>query len=235
MIINRMSGGSAGGLPSFTYTGTYTLLDDGDGNWRIKFLTSGTLRFTGKDTYIDVCMVGGGGRGAWFTTSGGGAAGSGHVSNFTVLAIAGNDYALVVGAGATGARATYPEGVYGADGGSTSAFGFTANGGYGGGNRALSNIGYGGDGGSGGGSANSAGGANGANGSGTYPGLGDGVTTREFGEASGTLYATGGNGKASGVAPVVKTANTGDGGDGGWTASSNGASGIIVIRNHRAA
>lgn len=39
--------GSGGGIPvygkDFTYTGEYLLIDDTEGNWRIKFLTSGTF------------------------------------------------------------------------------------------------------------------------------------------------------------------------------------------------
>ena len=56
-------GGAAGGLPNFTYSGTYTLIDDGDKNWRIKFLTSGTLVFTSLSGNIDVFILGGGGGG----------------------------------------------------------------------------------------------------------------------------------------------------------------------------
>ena len=49
-------------LPKFTYTGTYSLIDDGNGNWRIKFLSSG--KFTpAKDMTVDVFIVGGGGGG----------------------------------------------------------------------------------------------------------------------------------------------------------------------------
>lgn len=47
----------------FTYTGEYLLIDDNDGNWRIKFLTSGT--FTPLDNImIDSFLVGGGGGGS---------------------------------------------------------------------------------------------------------------------------------------------------------------------------
>ena len=55
-------GGGGGGKPSFTYTGQYTEVDDGGGNWRIKFLTSGTLKLKNKIT-VDVFLVGGGGGG----------------------------------------------------------------------------------------------------------------------------------------------------------------------------
>ena len=40
--------------------GTYQVLDDGGGNWRIKFLSSGTFTPL-KNMVIDVFLVGGGG------------------------------------------------------------------------------------------------------------------------------------------------------------------------------
>ena len=46
----------------FTYTGEYLLIDDNDGNWRLKFLTSGTF-IPLTDIMIDVFLVGGGGGG----------------------------------------------------------------------------------------------------------------------------------------------------------------------------
>lgn len=42
------------------YTGDYQIIDDGDGNWRVKFLTSGTFTAV-SDLLIDVFAVGGGG------------------------------------------------------------------------------------------------------------------------------------------------------------------------------
>ena len=50
-------------VPLYTYTGTSILIDDGNGNWRIKFLTSGTLRFAKNPGQLDVFCVGGGGAG----------------------------------------------------------------------------------------------------------------------------------------------------------------------------
>ena len=50
-------------LPTYAYTGSHTLLDDGDGNWRIKFLTSGTLTFLKNPGSMDLFLVGGGGGG----------------------------------------------------------------------------------------------------------------------------------------------------------------------------
>lgn len=40
-------------IPEFSYTGTFTTIDDGNGNWRVKFLPSGTLTFV-KRCRIDV-------------------------------------------------------------------------------------------------------------------------------------------------------------------------------------
>ena len=46
-----------------SYTGTYSQIDDGDRNTRVKFLTSGTLVLK-KSVTVDVFLVGGGGSGA---------------------------------------------------------------------------------------------------------------------------------------------------------------------------
>ena len=57
-------------IPSFTYTGTYEIVNDRDqkitmstDNWKIKFLTGGKLKFTelnGAANGIDIFAVGGG-------------------------------------------------------------------------------------------------------------------------------------------------------------------------------
>ena len=63
-ILTRRGGGAWVGIPNFTYTGTYETVDDGDGNWRIKFLTSGIFTLLKpKQLLIDVFCVGGGGGG----------------------------------------------------------------------------------------------------------------------------------------------------------------------------
>ena len=64
-------------LPNFTYTGSYEIVDDDDnvihdianyvGNWKIRFLSSGSLTFTDLECAadgIDAFIVGGGGSGA---------------------------------------------------------------------------------------------------------------------------------------------------------------------------
>ena len=239
------------GLPTFAYTGSYQNIDDGNNNWRIKFLTSGTLTFSklqGAGSGIDIFCVGGGG--------GGGASGGCGGRTTTVRAktvTAGTSYIVTVGAG----------GAEGAPGGNSS-FGSLASaaggggpggaGGSGGGGSGLylssSNKANGGNGGSDG--------ANGVNGYGTdgfRNGTGQGTTTREFGESYGTLYAGGGGGagdydcalgsggaggggaggsiwdngpKAGGAGAT----NLGGGGGGGSTGGAGG-SGIVIIRNKR--
>lgn len=65
-ILTRRGGGAWVGIPNFTYTGTYETVDDGDGNWRIKFLTSGIFTLLKpKQLLIDVFCVGGGGEAAF--------------------------------------------------------------------------------------------------------------------------------------------------------------------------
>ena len=58
---------------TYTYSGTSEKIDDGSGNWRIKFKSSGTLKFTnlGKwDGKLDVFCVGGGCAGAFSSIMG---------------------------------------------------------------------------------------------------------------------------------------------------------------------
>ena len=46
MIFNMVCGSSyANKLPNFTYSGDYLFADDGDNNWHVKLLSSGTLVF----------------------------------------------------------------------------------------------------------------------------------------------------------------------------------------------
>lgn len=212
-------------LPEFAYTGTSSLIDDGKGNWRIKFLTSGVFTPV-KDMTIDVFLVGGGAGGTYTVmpneTPGGGAGYTTTTKN--VALTAGTAYDIVVGAG--GEKATA--------GGKSSAFGSEAARGNAGSGSA--NSAKGGNGGSGGGGKNGGeGGVDGANGGGTNGGTGQGTTTREFGESTGALYATGGGSSKSATAGQSGDANTGNGGSGGQvsTAAGTGGSGIVIIRNAR--
>ena len=257
-------------IPVFTYTGEYAIVDDSYnqidstlGNWKIRFLTSGTLTFTalnGAENGIDAFLVGGGGSGAngceqsdgTYRDAYGG--GGGYTKTVRGVRISTNtDYAITVGAGGASASAISQSGY---NGGSTSAFGATANGGKGAvGFTGSSWTGSGGNGGSGGGGNGGSGGSDGSNGSGGSYGTGQKTTTREFGEAGGNLYSGGGGGAVNGAGGaggggagcptasksngVDGIANTGGGGGAGsrWEYtpihSGAGGSGIVIIRNKR--
>lgn len=202
-------------LPKFTYTGTYETLEDGGGNWRIKFLTSGVLTLT-KALTVDVFLVGGGG-GARYGNSGGGTsrggnsgAGGGYTATQKAVELAADSYEIVVGAGGAGSTGEY---VTPTAGGTSSAFGYSVDGGAVG-NKGGGGSTHGGGGGSGGGAStyidlsdysvvgtSGNGGSDGANGGNAlnssggvlgFGGTGQGTTTREFGESTGDLYAGGG-------------------------------------------
>ena len=191
----------ASSKPTYTYTGSSQLIDDGNGNWRIKFLTSGTLVINdilNISNGIDVFLVGGGAGGAGSGAGGGG----GYTKTIKKVSVTlNNGYAITIGAGGNADE----------NGGSSSAFGYSVSGGK---------TGYydGGNGGSGGGSgfrkqelaSAGAGGSDGSNGgAGQYNGgVGQGTTTREFGESDGTLYAGGGGGYTRTVKSLNIALNT---------------------------
>ena len=216
-------------LPSFTYTGSYQAIDDGHGNWRIKFLSSGTLTFknlkSGKDG-IDVFLVGGGGATndsryvQWYGIGYGGAGYT--LTQKNISATKGTAYEITVGAAQQ----------------ASSAFGYTAAKG-GNGSASYSTfydgmIVHGGSGGTGGVAALSASGGhytNGANapsssgqGYNCSGGSGQGTTTREFGDEDGDLYADGGG------HDTLATPNSGNGAN---DVDRGGCSGIVIVRNHR--
>lgn len=95
-----------GGKPKFTYTGTYEYIDDGGGNWRIKFLSSGVFTPLKKMT-IDVFLVGGGGGGAGSNSR---AAASGGSTSAFGLSVNGGSGATnsVAGHGGSGGGAPWP-------------------------------------------------------------------------------------------------------------------------------
>lgn len=239
-----------------TYTGNCSVHDDGNNNWRIKFLTSGNLNST-EDFDIDAFLVGGGGgggRGQNGHEIGGGGGGGGYTKTRTTSIVKNKSYKIVIGEGGDSRI----------DGGDTSAFGFTADGGEG---SFYDDGGNGGSGGAGGSKhSGKSGGSNGGNGatssSGGGGGNGQGTTTCEFdaGTYGGscnegvTMYAGGGgsggggsnyhsNGKggdgggADGTGPDTNAydadPNTGGGGGGAGYRSwgGKGGSGIVVIRN----
>lgn len=242
--------------PTYSYTGNAQLIDDGNYNWRIKFLTSGTLRFTylGNASTIDVFCVGGGGAGTYaMSDHGGGGGAGGYTQTSTGFSVSLNTaISIIIGAGGIN-----PSNNSGATGGTSSFGAITAAGGQ---SRKVNTTNCG-NGGSGAGqlgyydvSGNSCkGGSDGGNAAvvASGSGYGQGNTTREFGEASGTLYSGGGSGANRGGGTTVIAGgaggggnggpgtaggtNTGGGGGGAVAESGGGAggSGIVVIRNHR--
>lgn len=218
--------------------GTYQVLDDGDGSWRIKFLSSGTFTPL-RDMVIDAFLVGAGG-GGYKQISYGCGGGGGYTNTVKSLVLVANTaYSIVIGAGGSKWGSSDNPATSGGD---TSAFSATAAGG------APATTKRGGNGGSGGGTYSSDprngydGGSDGNNGGGPGGGTGQGTTTREFGEAIGDLYAGGGagiympsqgaGGAGGGGNPGVDgEANTGGGGG----ANGAGGSGIVIIRKHKEA
>ena len=132
-------------LPIFTYTGKYQLVTDNDtviasgtntkvtipsgylnytGNWKIRFLTSGTITFhelRSASNGIDVFLVGGGGNGGGtfagqagrhgYSTAGGGGGGGYRKTQKGVSVSTSSSYAISIGAART----------------KTTGFGYTAN------------------------------------------------------------------------------------------------------------
>lgn len=221
----------AGGKPKlkFTYTGDYVVRDDGV----VELHSSGTLVFI-DPAVIDVFMVGGGGKGgrcvmtsspAYYTANGGG--GGGYTRTIKRLAVQGS-YEINIGTGsatanvdggstAWGTAYTVAGGKSSTEMPSASAANTGRAGGSGGGGGVISNSDYG------------TGGSDGNNGEQGYfgpvaGGTGQGFTTREFGEATGKLYAGGGGGGRYMVSqtPIVSMGGTGGGGTGGWAGSASG-------------
>lgn len=130
-------------IPEFTYTGNYEIVTDDDqpisnpdshqGNWKIRFLTSGVLKFKelfSAENGIDVFLVGGGsGSVYWAAGSGSGyRKGQGGYTEcqYGVSVVSGSDIYVEIGAGSPGASS------YGStqtSGGSTSFGAISASGG----------------------------------------------------------------------------------------------------------
>ena len=231
-------GGSAISVPiigkDFNWTGgdgTYQVIDDDGGDWRIKFPYSGTFTPL-KNMVIDAFLVGAGG-GKGYTRCGGG--GAGYTTTVRSIVLAANtSYSIVVGAAGTNGRSSGSDGT---NGGTTSAFSAVAAGGKGSTTgKGTQGIGLSGSGGSGGGGYNISGvhaqrsaadgGTDGTDGTTitSAGGTGQGTTTREFGETDGDLYAFGGGDNLSITVP-----NSGNGG----AYNVEPADGIVVIRQHK--
>lgn len=217
--------------PEFTYTGDYEVVDDGDNpisdfanwknNWKIRFLTSGTFTVTklnGWDGQLDVFLVGGGGGGASPSRAHSGGGGGGYTTTGkNIMVSVGTPYVISIGSG----------GAINGDGGNTTAFKLTANGGkHGNSGDGEGGSAAGGNGGSGGGSgsygAPANGGSNGSDGDAGADkgGVGQHATTREFSETAGKPYSGGGGGGNY----AATGGYDGTGGTGGAIGGGNGSS-----------
>lgn len=245
-------------IPVFTYSGDYEIVDDEDnpitstqGDWKIRFLTSGTLRFSrlvGASGGVDIFCVGGGGG----SKDGNGGCG-GYTSTKAGVSLSENtDYSISVGAGgaidSSGGNSSFGS-LASASGGGT---GCTAGGSGGGGaGYRAPDSGVGKTGGAGG--SDGSDGVNGYGTASTKNGTGQGTTTREFGSSTGTLYAGGGGGGAYVSTDTPGSGGAGGGGNGGTRNGASGTnggtntggggggynggggSGIVIIRNARGA
>ena len=239
-IVNTHYGFCAkgGAVPKFTYTGEYNVRDDGV----VELLTSGTITFL-SPAVIDIFCVGGGGRGGEVRAAtqvpeasgeGYGGGGSGYTATRKNYNASGQ-YDITIGQGSSQNSTTTKE-----QRGGTTSFGtvLSALGGFSGyvnrentsGAKAKRSM-QGREGGSGGGggvTSNAdfgAGGSDGGNGENGYystytpdGGGGQGVTTREFGESTGKLYAGGGGGGRylNENTPIISAGGSGGGGSGAW-------------------
>ena len=97
-------------LPQLSYTGQSEVVDDGDYNWRVKFLTSGNVTFNRAPGNVDVFLVGGGAN-----PSGNDGGGSGYTQTYYAVQLDAEKYQVEIGSA----------------GGTTNAFGCSAEGGAG--------------------------------------------------------------------------------------------------------
>jgi len=238
MIVNAGYRGKVGAaLPKFTYTGEYNTRKDGV----VELLTSGTLTFL-SPAVIDRFMVGGGGAGGRYAGSVnqqrvGGGGGGGYTRTDKKISVQPNiQIPITIGEGGK-RQSPYSGSSQTINGGATMWGNVSVAGGVTvpstqGDASYLSRCGKGGDGGSGGGAgvvSNSDygdGGSNGNNGEASpnfSGGVGQGTTTREFGETNGKLYGGGGGGGRMMYAqsPIVSMGGTGGGGTGGWASPNN--------------
>ncbi|WP_419491166.1 glycine-rich domain-containing protein [Anaerotruncus massiliensis (ex Liu et al. 2021)] len=170
-------------VPQFTYTGQSEVIVEEGVGWKIRFLTSGTFTLVSPDRMmIDAFLVGGGGGGANSRNStssysgGGGGGGGGFTGTYFAQIEKDIPFEIIIGAG----------GVEGKNGGVSSAFAYSVEGGYG----AVNN--FGGKGGNNGGNGMISYGDGKGGASNGDPG--QGTTTREFGEVNSEDYAGGGGG-----------------------------------------
>ena len=247
-------------LPVYTFTGQHLLLDDGNGDWRIKFLSSGVLTWLSNNLKIDLFLVGGGSSGDTGGDSirpyNGGC--GGFTKTVKSIDLNKNDRInIYVGAGGEATTGTSPS----YNGGGKSSFaeyeangGTVSSGGSGGGAGGLNTNSVYTDGGDGG-SDGEDGETLSKSGYSRPGGTGQKSTTTEFGEPGTDLYSGGGGGGSvtmlagqggqgtpvlagGGAAGKWGYPGGGYGGGGGGSAAigsapGKGAQGIVIIRNAR--
>lgn len=97
---------------TYTYNGEHEFIDEGNNNWKIKFLTSGLFQITDfgamTSPNIDIFCVGGGGGGGTFVDSygHGGGGGGGYTATVSNESISMDYYRVVIGAGGAGGNNT---------------------------------------------------------------------------------------------------------------------------------
>ena len=231
------------GIPQFTYTGEYQLINEGSENWHLQLLTSGTLNFKNLKNATDgveVFLVGGGGNGGFGNVyNGGSGGGGGYTATGNLVPKIRTEYPITIGG----------------SGGVTSGFGYSASPGQNGATGAVNGAGKIAVGGNGTGK--------GGNGSQTYAatvenGKPGSAGIHAFGDSTYSIYGGGGGGGgaksdnisqggtggaggggaggAGGAGGTSGTANTGGGGGGGGGGQCGGGaggSGIVIIRNKR--
>lgn len=235
VLVPLVGGSTPSGKLEFTYTGEYNERDDGV----VELLTSGELMFN-ETQKIDIFCVGGGGCGGYMSnpniSTGAGGGGGGYTNILKGYELLGG-VVVTIGEGSS----TQSTSSSGLQYGGTTSFGtiLSAAGGQSAYRTATSEGTYainGGRGGSGGGTGSTAnkgpdGGYDGSDGelgtvsvsTATYTasvGVGQGRSTREFGEPTGKLYAGGGGGGIRGP-KQISTGGTGGGGAGGYYGSNS--------------
>jgi hypothetical protein len=219
---------SLGFLP--TGDGTITNYSSGGIDYEVRtFNSSGSLNIS-SPTDVDYLIIGGGGGGGMANGGGGGGGAGGYLTGSTTLSA--QSYSIVIGNGGAGAPspATGAQGDRGTQGDNSSAFGLIAiGGGFGGGDRLLTDAArVGGDGGSGGGGARSSQGlggtatsGQGSNGGtgGQNTGGGGGGAVQAGTNATSSYGGNGGDGLAS---TITGTSVFRAGGGGGGKESTDG-------------
>ena len=208
------------------YDGRCEVINDGNGDWRIKFLEEGEHKLkVNCDMTIDAFLVGGGGGGSYQSSSkgtGGGGGGGGYTKTVNNISLLKNtNYEIIIGAGGTAGEDngnTYQGGT----GGTTYAFDNSVDGGGGG----HKEVGVGGDGGSGGGQGGY-GGSSVAGDGGSYGGDGyqNGGSSYSSGKGQGTTTCEFGEGSLTGCDRGDHFAYSGGGGGGLRSGNSSGGKG----------